>query len=47
MARNGLDLPEEPEAHRLAPLPPSVTEAPLQLDLTAANIRSIVWLPDT
>ena len=43
VARNGLDLPEEPEAHRLAPLPPSVTEAPLQLDLTAANIRSIVW----
>ena len=41
--RNGLDLPEEPEAHVLGPDPRCVTEPTLQLDLAAAGVSSIVW----
>jgi putative flavoprotein involved in K+ transport len=43
VARNGLDLPEEPEAHDLGPLPASVTEPVLELDLARAGVTSIVW----
>ncbi len=43
IARNGLDLPEEPEARVLAPDPPCVTKPVLELDLLAAGITSIVW----
>jgi putative flavoprotein involved in K+ transport len=43
VARNGLDLPEEPEAHRLGPLPASVAEPTLELDLARAGVTSIVW----
>lgn len=43
IARNGLDLPEEPEAHLLGPLPECVTAPHRALDLTAAGVRSIVW----
>ncbi|MFF7552997.1 flavin-containing monooxygenase [Streptomyces olivaceus] len=41
--RNGLDLPEEPEAHVLAPDPACVTEPRLELDLAEADVTSIVW----
>lgn len=43
VARNGLDLPEEPEAHVIGPDPECVTDPILELDLTAAGITSIVW----
>ncbi len=38
-----LDLPAEPEAHRIAPDPPCVTTPLLQLNLAAAGIRTIIW----
>jgi len=41
--RNGLDLPEEPEAKYLLPDPPCMTEPTLQLDLKQAGISSIIW----
>lgn len=40
---HGLDLPEEPEARHFLPLPPSVTEPILSLDLAAEGISSIIW----
>jgi putative flavoprotein involved in K+ transport len=40
---NGLDLPEEPEARAFLPLPPSVTNPILSLDLAAEGITSIIW----
>ena len=40
---NGLDLPEEPEARKLLPLPDCVTKPTLALDLTKEGITSIVW----
>ena len=43
VARNGLDLAEEPEAHDLGPLPASATDPLLELDLAAAGITSIIW----
>ena len=43
VARNGLDLPEEPEARILGPLPDCVTAPILELDLAAAGITSIIW----
>jgi putative flavoprotein involved in K+ transport len=43
VARNGLDLPEEPGAHELGPLPESVTDPILELDLASAGVTSIVW----
>ncbi|MCD7101243.1 flavin-containing monooxygenase [Pseudoclavibacter sp. 13-3] len=41
--RNGLDLPEEPEARLLGPLPECVTNPLSELDLEAAGVTSIVW----
>ncbi|MGW0904719.1 flavin-containing monooxygenase [Streptomyces sp. NPDC002853] len=41
--RNGLDLPEEPQAHLLGEDPASVTDPRLELDLAAAGVTSIVW----
>ncbi|GAB2738152.1 NAD(P)/FAD-dependent oxidoreductase [Salinifilum aidingensis] len=41
--RNGLDLPEEPEAHVLGPNPECVTDPLLELDLAEAGVTSIVW----
>ena len=41
--QKGLDLPEEPEAHRIDPDPPCVTEPVLQLNLADAGIKSIIW----
>lgn len=41
--RNGLDLPEEPEARVIAPDPACVTDPILSLDLADAGITSIIW----
>ncbi|GAA3754372.1 putative flavoprotein involved in K+ transport [Spinactinospora alkalitolerans] len=43
IARNGLDLPEEPEARALGTDPESVTDPVLELDLADAGVTSIVW----
>ncbi|WP_037368237.1 flavin-containing monooxygenase [Amycolatopsis orientalis] len=43
VARNGLDLPEEPSARELGPAPACVTDPVLELDLAAAGVTSIVW----
>ncbi|MDL9981292.1 flavin-containing monooxygenase [Microbacterium sp. ASV49] len=43
VARTGIDLPEEPEAHILGADPECVTDPILSLDLAAAGITSIVW----
>ncbi|MBZ9907939.1 NAD(P)/FAD-dependent oxidoreductase [Mesorhizobium sp. BR115XR7A] len=43
VARNGLDLPEEPAARRIGPDPDCVTNPILELDLTEAGISSIIW----
>ncbi|SDG86236.1 putative flavoprotein involved in K+ transport [Pseudomonas benzenivorans] len=43
IARNGLDLPEEPEARTLLPDPLCVTQPILELDLAKAGVTSIVW----
>jgi putative flavoprotein involved in K+ transport len=42
-ARNGLALPEEPEARVLPPDPPCVTEPIVALDLAAAGVGTILW----
>jgi putative flavoprotein involved in K+ transport len=42
-AAQGLDLPEEPEARQLPPLPDCVTSPTLALDLRAAGITTILW----
>ncbi|OIK06348.1 flavin-containing monooxygenase [Streptomyces monashensis] len=41
--RNGLDLPEEPEAHALRPDPDCLSDPRLELDLAAADVTSIIW----
>jgi putative flavoprotein involved in K+ transport len=41
--RNGLDLPEEPDAHVLGPDPECVTSPVLELDLARAGVTSVVW----
>src|SRR5262249_7135564 len=43
VARNGLDLPEEPHARDLGGDPACVNEPLLELDLAEAGVRSIVW----
>jgi putative flavoprotein involved in K+ transport len=43
VARMGLDLPEEPEARVLGPLPACVTAPLTELDLARAGVTSIVW----
>ena len=43
VVRNGLDLPEDPQARILGPDPDSVTKPRLELDLAAEGISSIVW----
>jgi putative flavoprotein involved in K+ transport len=43
IARNGLDLPEEPEARRRHPDPACVTQPLSSLDLAAAGVTSIIW----
>ena len=41
--RNGLDLPEEPDARRMEPDPACVTDPILALDLKEAGITAIIW----
>ncbi|MGB8407856.1 MAG: NAD(P)/FAD-dependent oxidoreductase [Mycobacterium sp.] len=43
VARNGLDLPEEPQARVLRPDPECVKNPVLELDFAAAGITTIVW----
>ncbi|AKS35529.1 flavin-containing monooxygenase [Mycolicibacterium goodii] len=43
VGRNGLDLPEEPQARVLGPDPECMTNPILELDLAAAGITSIIW----
>jgi len=43
VARNGLDLPEEPEARKIEPDPQCVTDPILEVNLAEAGITSIVW----
>ena len=43
VARNGIDLPEEPEARVIGPDPDCVTHPILSLDLAQADITSIIW----
>ncbi len=43
VTRNGLDLPEEPQAHILGPDPQAALEPVLSVDLAEAGITSIVW----
>ena len=43
VARQGLNVPEEPEAKIIGPDPACVTQPLRQLDLAAADICSILW----
>ncbi len=43
VARNGLDLREEPDARKIDPDPPCVADPILELDLAKAGVTSIVW----
>jgi putative flavoprotein involved in K+ transport len=43
IARNGLDLPEEPQARVFGPDPECVTDPIASLDLATAGITSVVW----
>jgi len=43
ITRNGLDLPEEPQARILGPDPDCMTNPIRELDLAASGITSIVW----
>jgi putative flavoprotein involved in K+ transport len=43
VARNGLDLPEEPQARVLGPDPECMVNPILELDFAAAGITSIIW----
>ncbi|MFN0190488.1 MAG: flavin-containing monooxygenase [Aestuariivirga sp.] len=43
VARNGLDLPEEPEARVIGPDPKCLTDPILKLNLGEAGIASIIW----
>jgi putative flavoprotein involved in K+ transport len=43
VARNGLDLPEEPEARTIGPDPACVTDPILEIDLAGAGVTSIIW----
>jgi len=43
IARNGLDLPEEPQARQFLADPDCVTHPLLQLDIKEAGITTIIW----
>ena len=43
IARNGLDLPEEPEARTIDPDPACVSDPILELNLEDAGIGTIIW----
>ena len=42
-ARNGLDLPEEPEARKMRPDPSCMTDPIYELNLAKAGVTSILW----
>ena len=43
VTRNGVELPEEPEARILGATPACVTDPLLELDLVQAGVTSIIW----
>ncbi|HEY1859346.1 MAG TPA: NAD(P)/FAD-dependent oxidoreductase, partial [Gemmataceae bacterium] len=43
VARNGLDLPEEPDARKLGPNPECVDNPIFELDVAKAGLTSIIW----
>jgi putative flavoprotein involved in K+ transport len=43
VAREGLDLPEEPDAHKLEPDPECLIDPILELSLSDAGVSAIVW----
>lgn len=43
VARNGIDLPEEPAARQLDPLPGCVTDPIREVDVAHSGITSIIW----
>jgi putative flavoprotein involved in K+ transport len=43
IARNGVDLPEEPQARVFGPDPECMVDPILELDLHAAGITSVIW----
>ncbi|MGN6146574.1 MAG: flavin-containing monooxygenase [Mesorhizobium sp.] len=43
VARNGIDLPEEPEARTIGPDPDCLKNPILELDIKEAGITSIIW----
>ncbi|ENN89741.1 FAD dependent oxidoreductase [Rhizobium freirei PRF 81] len=43
VARNGIDLPADPEARRIEPEPDCVAKPILSLNLGQAGIRTIIW----
>ncbi|OUZ12400.1 FAD-dependent oxidoreductase [Aeromicrobium sp. PE09-221] len=43
LERNGLDLPEEPQAREFLPDPACMTEPVRELDLRAAGVTTILW----
>lgn len=43
IAREGLDFPEEPEAHIIPSDPSCVTDPILRLDLAAAGVTTVIW----
>lgn len=43
VTRNGIDLPEEPQARVIGPDPDCMTNPVLELDLAEAGITSIIW----
>jgi putative flavoprotein involved in K+ transport len=43
ITRNSLDLPQEPQAHILGPMPETAINPILEIDLVEAGITSIVW----
>jgi putative flavoprotein involved in K+ transport len=43
VARNGLELPAEPDARKIGPDPRCVTDPSLELNLAKAGVTSIIW----
>ena len=43
VTRTGADLPEEPAARLVGPLPAAATDPVLELELAAAGVTSVVW----
>ena len=45
LTRDRIQLPEEPDAHRVLPDPECMTNPIRELDLAAIVITSIIWAP--